>query len=65
MMQYTMLWEGKMSKTLKILSAWQARGSWELSTKLRQIPIIEILAAARISVLGTVETLLTHASDNP
>ena len=39
-----------MSKTSKILSTWQARELWELFTKLRQIPIIEILAAARISI---------------
>ena len=45
-----MLWDGKMSKTSKIPSTWQARGSWELFTKLRQIPIIENLAAARFSI---------------
>ena len=35
-----------MSKTSKFRSKWQARWSWELFTKLRQIPIIENLAAA-------------------
>ena len=54
MMQYTMLWDGKMSKTSKILSTQQARGLWELFTKLRQIPIIENLAAARFSIFGII-----------